>query len=224
MGRDELVALFYRNLETVTVMQAASNMLTALLCTVFIYAVYFFTSKDVKPTAAFAKTILIVSLSVAMLVMMIGSNLALSLGMVGALSIIRFRAAVMDSWDAAFIFYAIAAGMASALGVHVFALTGTLFIAIAIIIFSFLDIGSRTYLFTVRTEGINSLVEKEIRNATGRRFAILTIAAKHDTENDSISVETVYEIGLKKDADALCKKLLDKDGVISVTAVLREEA
>ena len=224
MNRNELISLLFQNLESITVLQAVFNLVVAFLCTVIIYAVYVFTSKDVKPTAAFAKTILIVALSVTLVVMLIGSNLALSLGMVGALSIIRFRAAVKDSRDAAFIFYSITAGMASALGVYMFALMGTLFIGLTVIIFSLLNIGSRTYLFTVRTCIITAAVEDEIRRTAGKRYSIVAMASKYDKVKNAASIETVYEIGLKEGAGMLCGRLLEKEGVESVNAVLREDA
>ena len=224
MNRNELAALLFRNLEGITVLQAVYNLLAAFICAIIVYAIYFFTSKDTKPTAAFAKTILIITLSVTLLVMLIGSNLALSLGMVGALSIIRFRAAVKDSRDAAFIFYAIAVGMATALGVYIFALVGTMFIGATVIIFSFFDIGSRTYLITIRTNAENSSIEEEIKKTVGRRYTLVAMTSKHDREKDISITETIYEIGLKKGAETLCGCLMEKDGVESVAAVLREES
>jgi len=224
MNKTEIIERLYQNMETLTVPQVFFNLLVAFFCTLIIYAVYFFTSKDVKPTAAFAKTILIVTLSTALLVMLIGSNLALSLGMVGALSIIRFRAAVKDSRDAAFIFYSIAIGMTAAMGIYAVAFAGTLFIGVAVLLFSFLNIGSRTYLFTIRTNTDSSQIEAEITKAAGKRFTTLAIASIHDEEHNKKFIETVYEIGLKKGAMELCDLLLKIEGVESVNAVLREDA
>lgn len=221
MSRNELVALLFSNMETITLMQATTNLLVALICAVIVYAVYYYTSKDAAPTSDFAKTVLIVTLSVSLIVMLIGSNLALSLGMVGALSIIRFRAAVKDSRDAAFIFYAIAVAMASALGVYQFALLGAAFIGAAIIIFSFFKVGSRTYLITVRTNAINPSVAKTFEKTLGRRYSVVTLSLKRGSSDD-MAVETVYEAGLARGADALCEKLSQLDGVISVSAVLKE--
>lgn len=224
MNREELISLLFSNLETITLMQAAVNLLTALVCAIIVYIVYFFTSKDTKPTAAFAKTVLIVTLSVTLVVMLIGSNLALSLGMVGALSVIRFRAAVKDSRDAAFIFFAIAVGMAAALGVYMFALLGSLFIGATVIIFSFFEIGSRTYLFTVRTNAVNPQIADEFQKAVGNHYSIMAVSSKRDGEKGIAVIETVYEAGLKNGADTLCERLTEMDGVVSVAAVLREDA
>jgi len=216
-------------METITLLQAVFNLLVALVCAIIIYTVYYFTSKDVKPSASFAKTLLIVTMATSLVIMLIGSNLALSLGMVGALSVIRFRAAVKDSRDAAFIFFAIAAGMTTALGVYSLSFAGTLFISAAIIVFSFINVGSRTYVITVRSSSINTDVEAEIRKVVGKRFSIVAVASKNiqtdinAAERKTQVVETVYELGLKNDAAELCRCLSSLDGVDSVNAVLREE-
>jgi len=224
MNRHEIIALLFQNMETITVMQATVNLLVAFLCAVIIYTVYYFTSKDVKPTASFAKTILLVSLSTCLVLMLIGSNLALSLGMVGALSVIRFRAAVKDSRDAAFVFYAIAVGMTSALGVYSLAFIGTIFIGAAVIIFSFLNIGSRTYLLTVISDKYDPHIEEEIRKAAGNRYAAIAVSSKFNHETNVNIIETVYEIGLKKGTVELCRCLSAIEGVRSVNTVLREDA
>ena len=226
MGRSNLIALLFQNMDNLSVLHAVSNLLIAFLCVIIIYAVYFFTSKDVKPTAAFAKTLLIVNLSTCLVIMLVGSNLSLSLGMVGALSVIRFRAAVKDSRDAAFVFYAIAAGMTAALGVYALSFIGTLFIGAAVIIFSLVRIGSRTYIFTLKTseKAVRGEVEEEIRKTTGKRYSIIAISSKHNKENTGSLIETVYEIGLRTGAESLCERLLEKEGVESVNALLREDA
>ena len=223
MNNRELTELLYRNMEHLTVLQAVYNLLIALLCTIIIYLVYFFTSKESKPTAVFAKTIFIVSLVTSLLIMLIGSNLALSLGMVGALSIIRFRAAVKDSRDAAFIFYAIAAGMISALGVYAIALIGTLFIGSVVVIFSFINIESRTYVLTVRSCSSGSQIEDEIKRVIGKRYNMIAISSKYNPDSNSSATETVYEIGLKFGVDELCERISKIEGVVSVNALLRED-
>lgn len=221
MNRQELISLLFSNLEAITLVQAVVNLLIALVCAVIVYTVYYLTSKDVKPTAAFAKTILIVTLSVALMVMLIGSNLALSLGMVGALSIIRFRAAVKDSRDAAFIFFAIAVGMTSAVGIYLFAILGSLFIGAAILLFSFIKIGAYTYLITVKSEKPTSQVVNNLKESVGRHYRIMSSSIMK--KDDCMIAETVYEVGIKGDVDSLCQSISKINEVISVTAVKREE-
>jgi len=223
MNRQELFSLLFDNMNNMTVWQGTLNLLMAFVCAIIVYMVYYFTTKDTKPTAAFAKTILIVTLSTCLILMLIGSNLALSLGMVGALSIIRFRAAVKDSRDASFIFYAVAAGMTTALGVYELAFIGTCFIGATVVVFSFLKIGSYTYILTVRTCSNTSHVEEEIKKITRNRYSVIAISHKQN-QDDTRLVETVYEVGLKNGAGELCQRLLQQDGIVSVNAILREDA
>ena len=251
MNRQELIALLFDNMNSVTVLQGTYNLLAAFFCAVIVYTVYHITSKEVRPTASFAVTILIVTLSTCLILMLIGSNLALSLGMVGALSIIRFRSAVKDTRDASFIFYTIAAGMTSALGIYALAFVGTLLIGVVIVLFSFLNIGSQTFILTIRSSSFNPLVEEELIKITRNRYTMLAVSLKsvarenillqettsheaHQATNQGTTaqgttsqeptlIEIVYEISLKKGTALLYERLLQEDGVVSVNAVLRED-
>lgn len=111
------------------------RMAVALLVAVFIYFIYKFTFNGVTFNRNFGGTIFITTLVTAVIMMIIGSNLALSLGMVGALSIIRFRNAVKDSRDITFVFWSVAAGLAAGTGLYPVALLGTLFIGICVVVF-----------------------------------------------------------------------------------------
>ena len=225
MNRRELVALLTQNMDNLSLLQAVFNLLCAFVCTIIIFIVYYYTSKDTKPTAAFAKTILIVALSTCLVLMLVGSNLALSLGMVGALSIIRFRAAVKDSRDAAFVLYAIAAAMISALGVYTLAIAGTLFIGATAVIFSLFKIGARTYMLTVITseKAGRQSVEEGIRKAAGKSYSVVAVSSKFSKEKGGSVFETIYEIGIKKGAAELCEHIMGIQGVESVNAISRED-
>jgi len=72
----------------------------------------------------------------AIVIMVIGNNLARAFGLVGALSIIRFRTAIKDMQDIVFIFFSLAVGMAAGIGLHSIAITGTIFISASILILS----------------------------------------------------------------------------------------
>ena len=69
-------------------------------------------------------------------IMVIGNNLARAFGLVGSMAIIRFRLAIKDTQDIVFIFFALAAGMAAGVGLHMIAIAGTIFIGIVILLLS----------------------------------------------------------------------------------------
>lgn len=93
----------------------------AFIAGLFILLVYRLTYKGVSFSRSFEGTLLMVCATSALIVLTITSNLALSLGMVGALSIVRFRTAVKDASDTAFMFWAVAAGITA--GAHYYVLT-----------------------------------------------------------------------------------------------------
>ena len=86
----------------------------------------------------------------AFIIMTISANLVLSLGMVGALSIIRFRSAIKDPLDVGFLFWGVAAGITAGAGLYFVALIGTVFVAVLYIVLTLIKKPRRSYLLVVR--------------------------------------------------------------------------
>ena len=118
-------SLFITSFHTGTVF---ANLLTALLCGIIISYVYRWVYNGPSYSAKFVQAMVVLSMITALVIMVIGNNLARAFGLVGAMSIIRFRTAVKDTQDIVFIFFSLAAGMASGVGLRSIALLGTLFI------------------------------------------------------------------------------------------------
>ncbi len=108
--------------------QVISNLLVALICGLMISLSYKMTSGGLNFSPAFVRANVVLSMITALVIMVIGNNLARAFGLVGAMSIIRFRTAVKDIQDIIYIFFALAAGMAAGVGLKAIALFGTLFI------------------------------------------------------------------------------------------------
>lgn len=134
MDQKNLVNLLLTADARYTAGQVILNMLVTLLVALFIYWVYKKTYTGVMYSPSFNITILLTTLVTAMVMMVIGSNLALSLGMVGALSVIRFRAAVKEPKDVAFLFWGIAIGLSSGTGAYLIAIIGSIIIALALFV------------------------------------------------------------------------------------------
>ena len=113
-----------------------ANLLAALLCGFLITLVYRRVYSGPGYSAKFVQAMVILSMITALVIMVIGNNLARAFGLVGAMSIIRFRTAVKDTQDIIFIFFALAAGMASGVGLRFIAFSGTLFIGAVLILLS----------------------------------------------------------------------------------------
>jgi uncharacterized membrane protein YhiD involved in acid resistance len=104
------------------------NLFMALLCGYLVSLFYRWSYRGPNYTVSFVQAIVVLSMVTALVIMVIGNNLARAFGLVGAMSIIRFRTAVKDTHDIVFIFFALAVGMAAGVGLRLHALFGSIFI------------------------------------------------------------------------------------------------
>lgn len=109
---------------------AIINLSFALLCGLIVAFAYRATYRGVNYSANNVIAMIMLAMITALVIIVIGSNLARAFGLVGAMSIVRFRTAVKDTQDIMFIFFALAAGLACGTGLYLVALAGTIFIAI----------------------------------------------------------------------------------------------
>jgi uncharacterized membrane protein YhiD involved in acid resistance len=131
------------NLFRPTVFDSIVNMLVALLCGLIISLVYRFTYKGPSYSSTFVHSLVLLTLITSIVLLVIGNNLARAFGLVGAMSIIRFRTAVRDTLDILFIFFALAIGMAAGVGLTSIALLGTVFVSLVIIALTGTGYGQR---------------------------------------------------------------------------------
>ncbi len=111
---------------TVSVMDMMLSLIVAFMIGIFIIYVYRKTYTGVVYSKAFSLCILMLSMVTAMIIRTISSNISLSLGMVGALSIVRFRTAVKEPVDTGFMFWGITAGIMSGAGLYLIAIIASL--------------------------------------------------------------------------------------------------
>jgi uncharacterized membrane protein YhiD involved in acid resistance len=126
---------------TVTIRDVLANLGVALLCGFLISLVYRYTYKGLNYSATFAVSIVMLTMITSIVIMVIGNNLARAFGMVGAMSIIRFRTAVKDAADIMFIFFGLTIGLACGVKLYAIAFTSTLFVSGVYILFSVFDFG-----------------------------------------------------------------------------------
>ncbi len=187
----------------------------AFVSGLFILVIYRLTMRGVSRNRTFEATLLLITPISAMIVLTITSNLALSLGMVGALSIIRFRTAIKDASDTAFLFWAVAAGITA--GAHFYKITivASLFIgAAAFIVMKLSAHGSRAYLLVVRTANETAIdniakfvAEKDVKH----RLSSLVNNGEHH--------EVIYEVALSGAPQKLVAAISHIPDVISVSLV-----
>lgn len=110
---------------------ALINLSFALLCGIIVAYAYRITYRGVNFSANNVIAMIMLAMITALVIVVIGSNLARAFGLVGAMSIVRFRTAVKDTQDIMFIFFALAAGLACGSGLYLVAFVSTIFIALA---------------------------------------------------------------------------------------------
>ena len=110
------------------------NIGVAFICGLLISVFYKITYRGAGYAVSFLNSLVVLSMITAVVIMVIGNNLARAFGLVGAMSIIRFRTAVKETLDIIYIFFALAIGMAAGVGLHFVAVAGTLFIGMVMVV------------------------------------------------------------------------------------------
>ena len=194
-----------------TITTVMMNMLVTVLIAMFIFWVYKRTYTGVLYSRSFNITLLLTSLVTAMVMMVIGTNLALSLGMVGALSIIRFRSAIKDPRDIGFLFWGIAAGLSAGTGSYVIAAVGSLIIAIILFLFERQQTTVYPYLLVVKGERID---EGALRDIVARHVSRYSLRMKNISQ---LGMEIIYEVRFQ---DGQEDRLLEEIRQLSQVAVV----
>ncbi|MDR2056277.1 MAG: hypothetical protein LBQ10_10490 [Desulfovibrio sp.] len=149
---DELrkIAFMLSQHENLTLLALAVTMAVALGCGLAIYLLYRYFYRGVVYSDNFGVLIVIVSGITAFIIVTIGTNLVLSLGMVGALSIVRFRAPIKEPLDVGFLYWSIAAGLTAGAKLYLVAVVGTVSIGLIYIAMTFVRKEKRTFLMILR--------------------------------------------------------------------------
>jgi len=115
---------------SVSIGEVFENLVVSLICGLLISLFYRVTYRGPGMSYSFLNSLIILALITSVVIMVIGNNLARAFGLVGAMSIIRFRTAIKETQDIIFIFFALSIGMASGVGLHALALASTVFIGL----------------------------------------------------------------------------------------------
>jgi len=163
---------------------------------------------------SFNVTLLLTSMVTAMVMMVIGTNLALSLGMVGALSIIRFRSAIKDPRDIGFLFWGIAAGLSAGTGSYLIAVIGSLIIGGTLFIFMRRTYETYPYLLVVKGDKID---EEKLRTIVEDNVVKYSLRMKSSTR---AGIEVIYEIQFKEgQEDPMIEQIKEMESISLVNVV-----
>ena len=163
---------FFREYEfgDFTALDVVANLTMSLLLSLIAAFVYRKTHTGYSYSRSFNVTLVSVAMTITMIMMIIGNYWVLSLGLVGALSVIRFRSAIKDPKDIAYLFLCIAIGLACSTGNYTISVVGTLFISAALYLMHVFRFGSTTdsgYCLSVRLREEGTDPERMVDGMSG---------------------------------------------------------
>ena len=198
------------------------NLIIAFFLGFIISVVYKKTHKGLSYSQSFVLTNIFVCVIVSMVIMVIGNNLARAFALVGALSIIRFRTVVKDTKDTAFIFWSLAAGMASGTGSYFLAISGTAVISMIALVLYYTNYGSIFKSeFIIQFRSRNSAKNKKNYNKIFSEYCKSSTLLNAESSGDGQSLKLSFDIVLKenKTYDEFIQKLSKVSGLSEVVAV-----
>lgn len=205
---------FLENVTSVTILDMVLGMGLAFAVGLFIFFIYKKTYSGVMYSSSFGVTLVALTMITTLVILAVTSNVVLSLGMVGALSIVRFRTAIKEPLDIAFLFWSIAAGIVLAAGLIPLAVFGSVFIGIFLLIFVNKKDNTHPYIVVIRCDGHDS--ETKAIDLVNRNSKKCIVKSKTATKN---SIELNVEIRLKDDNTDFINEAASIAGVESAVLV-----
>lgn len=202
---------FLEEAGSLTIQAFVLSMLAAFLCGMIVYAVYRAFYKGVIYNNNFNILLVMTSLVSCFVVMVISSNVVLSLGMVGALSIVRYRAAVKDPLDVGFLFWTVAIGITCGAGLYLISIMATAFIAVIYILLVKVRNRKHQYLLIVKHHNAAA-------GAVQEKLSKLRLVLKNRTAAGDYT-ELTYEIRLSGKNTDFVTELSGIEGVSSAVLV-----
>jgi len=212
---DILKSSFLEKASSFSIVDVAIALGLALAIGLFIFLVYKNTFKGVMYSESFGISLIAMSLVTTLIILAITSNVVLSLGMVGALSIVRFRTAVKEPMDIAFLFWSISVGIVVGAGLIPLAVFGSAFIGIMIMVFANKKSIDNPYILVVSCKGDRSENNAmEYINKYVKKYVV-----KSKTVSAGSNIELTVEIRLKEMSTQFVNEISSISGVNNAVLV-----
>ena len=205
---------FLENVTAVSLTDMAIALVLSFCLGLFIFFVYKKTYSGVMFSQAFGGSLIAMTVITTMVILAVTSNVVLSLGMVGALSIVRFRTAIKEPMDIAFLFWAIAGGIVLAAGMIPLAIVGSIIIGLIMIVFCNRKSAQKPYIAVISCE--NGEVEEKVAAYLKSNTDKTVVKSKSAQKGN---IELSYEVNLKKNDTDFITKLSEMEGVNSAVLV-----
>lgn len=205
---------FLENIASVSILDMIVALALAFGIGMFIFLVYKKTYTGVMYSSSFGVTLIALSMITTTVILAVTSNVVLSLGMVGALSIVRFRTAIKEPLDIAFLFWSIAVGIVLAAGMIPLAVIGSVVIGVILLVFVNKKSHCNPYIIMVNCE--NHEVEVKVKEYLEKQTNRCVVKSKTAQKG---MIELNVEIRLKNDNTDFVNALADMNGVNSAVLV-----
>ena len=191
---------------------AATLIVTALLA-LYIFAIYRLVTRKVFYSKNFNISLAVMSLITAAIILAMQSNLVISLGMVGALSIVRFRTAIKDPMDLAFLFWSISIGIICGAGLYEIALVTSVGVTVFILVLDMLPVGKAPMMLVVNSSEMNG--EKAVLDVVGKYARYYKVKSRNLSKG---RLDLAIELKVKEES-ALVSEVAALDGMISASMI-----
>jgi uncharacterized membrane protein YhiD involved in acid resistance len=205
---------FLQNVSAVQPLDMLIALALAFCVGLFIFYVYKKTYQGVMFSSSFGVTLIALTMITTLVILAVTSNVVLSLGMVGALSIVRFRTAIKEPLDIAFLFWSIAAGIVLAAGLIPLAVFGSVFIGVILLLFVNRKSSVNPYIVVLQCENTES--EKAAFDCLSEQTKRCVVKSKTAQKG---MIELNCEIRLTGDNTDFINRLADMPGVQSAVLV-----
>lgn len=190
----------------------ATLIVTALLA-LYIFAIYRLVTRKVFYSKNFNISLAVMSLITSAIILAMQSNLVISLGMVGALSIVRFRTAIKDPMDLAFLFWSISIGIICGAGLYEIALVTSVGVTVFILVLDMLPVGKAPMMLVVNSSEMNG--EKAVLDVVGKYARYYKVKSRNLSKG---RLDLVIELKVKEES-ALVSEVAALDGMISASMI-----
>ncbi|MBR1812268.1 MAG: DUF4956 domain-containing protein [Lachnospiraceae bacterium] len=205
---------FLENINAVNMVDMVLCILLSFAIGLFIFFIYRKTYQGVLYSSSFGVTLIALTMITSLVILAVTSNVVLSLGMVGALSIVRFRTAIKEPLDIAFLFWSIAVGIVLAAGMLPLALFGSLFIGVILLLF--VNKKSHTNPYIILVTCTDKAAEDRAKELIGKNT--VKSVTKSKTARPG-SIELNLDVRLKDDNTDFINELGALEGVQSAVLV-----
>jgi len=212
--QDVFRSSFLDNVMSITLIDMMLSIALAFMLGLFIFWIYKKTYTGVMYSGSFGVALIALCMISTIVILAVTSNVVLSLGMVGALSIVRFRTAIKDPMDIVFLFWSIAVGIVLAAGIIPLAVFGSVFVGLILYIFASKKTFDKPYILIIHCE--NQEVEQRILQMLTASVKKLSLKSKSVTNG---SIELNFEVRIKDDDFIFVNSIAGIEGITNTVLV-----